>query len=140
MTSYLLDTTAAIALAKGRPQSVSERVIAATDAGAHLTLSSISLLELHYGAVKSARPGHNAIAIQKLLSGALDVLAFDEQDAAEAGAIRAGLEAKGQPIGPYDVLLAGQALRRGLTLVTANLREFRRVPSLQIEDWTKAMH
>ena len=63
-------------------------------------------------------------------------MAFDPEDARAAAEIRADLKRKGTPIGPYDVLIAGQSLARGLTVVTANLREFERVEGLKVEDWT----
>lgn len=63
------------------------------------------------------------------------MLEFDRDDARCAGSIRARLASAGQPIGPYDVLIAGQALARGLILVTRNTREFARVPDLQVENW-----
>ena len=62
-----------------------------------------------------------------------EVLDFDREDARQAGELRARLAAAGTPIG--DVLIAGQALARGLTLVTHNTGEFQRVPGLRIEDW-----
>ena len=62
---------------------------------------------------------------------------FSIEDAGSAAVVRARLERKGTPIGPYDVLLAGQALARDLTLVTNNTREFRRVKGLKLEDWSK---
>lgn len=64
------------------------------------------------------------------------ILDFDQNDAFVAGEIRAALAAKGTPIGPYDVLIAGQAKARGLTLVTNNVGEFNRVENLQVEDWS----
>ena len=64
------------------------------------------------------------------------MLSFDEEDARISGEIRAQLAKKGTPIGPYDVLIAGQALARGLTLVTANTREFSRVEGLRLVDWS----
>ncbi len=64
------------------------------------------------------------------------VLEYSEQDSQAAGEIRADLERKGRRIGEYDTLIAGQAYARGLTLVTANTREFRRVKGLAVEDWT----
>ena len=66
----------------------------------------------------------------------VQVLAFDEEDARIAGSIEAELRERGTRIGPYDILMAGQAVRHGLTLVTANVREFVRVPKLRWEDWT----
>ena len=70
------------------------------------------------------------------LAGPVQVLNFDVGDAEEAGDIRAALERAGTPIGPYDVLIAAQARRRGATLVTSNEREFARVRGLKTEDWT----
>lgn len=75
--------------------------------------------------------------LKEFLSGGIAVLAFEDEDAAHAGALRAKLEAGGTPIGPYDVLIAGQALRHGATLVTANSKEFKRVRGLKCEDWAK---
>jgi tRNA(fMet)-specific endonuclease VapC len=67
----------------------------------------------------------------------LRVLDYDRDDALEAGRVRALLASQGRPIGPYDTLIAGQALRHGLVLVTANTREFERVPGLVCEDWSR---
>ena len=66
----------------------------------------------------------------------LEVVPFDASDARSAGAVRAEPERSGLPIGPYDVLIAGQARVRGLVLVTANAREFARVSGLECEDWS----
>ena len=74
--------------------------------------------------------------IVDFLSGPIDILPFEAADAEEAGEIRAGLERAGTPIGPYDLLVAAQARRRDAILVTANEREFARVPQLKFEDWT----
>jgi len=65
-------------------------------------------------------------------------LAFEEEDAKLAGSVRAAMESAGKPIGAYDLLIAGQALRHKLTLVTANVREFVRIKGLQWEDWAKS--
>jgi tRNA(fMet)-specific endonuclease VapC len=64
-------------------------------------------------------------------------MAFDSEDAEAAGLVRADLETKGRPIGPYDLLIAAQAVRRNLTLVTANHTEFSRIKDLDWVDWTK---
>jgi len=66
------------------------------------------------------------------------LLPFDEEDARIAGSVRAAIESAGKPIGAYDLLIAGQAMRHKLTLVTANAREFGRIKDLQWEDWGKA--
>jgi tRNA(fMet)-specific endonuclease VapC len=101
-------------------------------------VSSIVLFELWYGVAKSARPETNAKLLGLFFSGPIELLPFDGADAQSAGIIRAELGAAGTPIGSYDVLIAGQALRRKLTLVTANEREFRRVKSLAYQDWARS--
>lgn len=71
----------------------------------------------------------------RFLGLGIDVIPFEAEDAAHAGEIRAHLESKGTPIGPYDYLIAAQARRRAATLVTLNMREFSRVPGLMVTDW-----
>ena len=77
-----------------------------------------------------------ALLLSLALGAVPEVSAFDEEDAKTAGELRATLEGAGTPIGPYDLLIAAQALRTGATLVTANVAEFTRVPDLQWQDWT----
>lgn len=132
---YLLDTNACIALMAGRPPAVRARLVAALGSGRTASVPAIALYELRYGVAKSRRREANAAALDLLLGQGLDVLPFDAEDAASAGEVRAALETAGSPIGPYDLLIAGQAVRRGLTLLTANVREFARVPALSWEDW-----
>lgn len=72
----------------------------------------------------------NAERLRAFLSGGIEVTAFGEEDAQTAGDLRATLEAAGTPIGPYDLLVAAQALRSAATLVTANVSKFARVPGL----------
>jgi tRNA(fMet)-specific endonuclease VapC len=133
--SYLLDTNACIALINGRPPSVRQRFEEATDGGAVIATSSVVIFELWYGVAKSARPEANADRLAVFLAGPIDLVDFDDDDARQAGQIRAKLESVGTPIGAYDVLIAGQAQRRGSTLVTANASEFSRVSGLAWEDW-----
>jgi tRNA(fMet)-specific endonuclease VapC len=71
------------------------------------------------------------------LSTSIETPTFDEEDATEAADVRLSLQSRGTPIGPYDILIAAQARRRGATLVTSNVREFRRVPRLSVEDWAR---
>jgi tRNA(fMet)-specific endonuclease VapC len=132
---YLLDTNACIALNKGEPASVRARFEKAIQAGAQVWVSTIVLYELWYGVAKSGRPKENAEDLATFLGGSVRVQGFEEQDAREAGEVRAALERIGKPIGAYDVLIAGQALSKGMTLVTANTKEFGRVKGLVWEDW-----
>jgi tRNA(fMet)-specific endonuclease VapC len=133
---YLLDTNAVVALLRNRPAELRERYRKAEADGDYLALSSVVLFELWYGVAKSSQVTENVERLRVLLSGDLDLLDFDDEDARIAGQVRADLERGGTPIGAYDVLIAGQALRRGLTVVTANTSEFSRVAGLNWEDWT----
>ena len=130
-----LDTNAVIAVLNDRTSPVRVRIDAAIGLGSAIAISSIVLFELWYGVAKSARPRRNAQRIVDFLSGPIEILPFEPADAEEAGDIRAALERGGTPIGPYDVLVAAQARRRDALLVTANEREFARVPRLKLEDW-----
>lgn len=133
--SYLLDTNVCIALINGRPASVRSRLDDALKRGVAVFVPSIAVFELWYGVGKSARREVNQARLKAFLAGPVEVVPFDDDDAEAAGMIRAALEARGTPIGAYDVQIAGQALRRGLTLVTANAGEFSRVAGLAWEDW-----
>lgn len=130
-----LDTNAVIAVLNDRTSPVRTRIDAAIGSGDTLAISSIVLFELRYGAAKSARPERNAQRIADFLAGPIEILPFEPADAEEAGDIRAALERAGTPIGPYDILVAAQARRHDALLVTANEREFSRVPRLKFEDW-----
>jgi tRNA(fMet)-specific endonuclease VapC len=130
-----LDTNAVIAAILDRPARVRARLQAAIAGGATVAISAIVLHELWYGVAKSSRPQANAAALDDFLGLGIERWLFDEEDAREAGEIRAALARAGKPIGPYDILIAAQARRRGATLVTANEREFARVPGLKMEDW-----
>lgn len=135
MIEYTLDTNACIALINGSSVTVRSRFKRALDDRGVVCVSTVVLHELWYGASKSARRDHNTERVQTFLSGPIEILPFDDADARAAGEVRALLEQAGTPIGAYDALIAGQAVRRGITLVTANVREFARVDGLMREDW-----
>lgn len=126
---YLLDSNAVIALLN-RQATVTERIYrhSRRDYG----FSSIVIHELLFGAYRSRRIDQGIAAVEGLRLTPLDFTAADARKAAE---IRAALADAGTPIGPYDVLIAGQALQRGLVVVTRNTREFSRVPGLVVENW-----
>ena len=130
-----LDTNAIIALLNRSSMTVRVRLADAVHRREVVAVPTVVLFELRYGAAKSANRQRAARRIAELLAGPVEVLDFESDDAEEAGHIRAALERAGTPIGPYDVLIAGQARRRGALLVTANRREFARVPGLRTEDW-----
>ncbi|WP_323779527.1 type II toxin-antitoxin system VapC family toxin [Leisingera sp.] len=126
---FLLDTNAVIAIIAGN-SNVIERLseFAPRDFG----VPSVVMHELYFGAYKSQKVEANLARIEALR---FEVLDFSESDGRAAGEIRAELKRQGNPIGPYDVLIAGQAVSRSLVLITHNVKEFRRVPVLQYEDW-----
>jgi tRNA(fMet)-specific endonuclease VapC len=133
VTGYLLDTNTLIGLLHPQRRLTVLPRLLAQPRGTAVT-SAVVAHELYFGAAKSARPEDNRRRFDRLF---LDLVPLDfaRGDAEAAGEIRARLRAQGTPIGPYDVLIAGQALARGLTLVTSNLREFRRVAGLACVDW-----
>jgi tRNA(fMet)-specific endonuclease VapC len=134
MLRYLLDTNLCIRVLRERPKAVRDRFNLEADG---LCISTIVLSELLHGAAKSDRPEHNRREVERF-AARLEVLAFDEASAAHAADIRATLERQGQPIGGYDLLIAGHARSRGLTVITGNLAEFGRVEGLRCEDWLAA--
>jgi tRNA(fMet)-specific endonuclease VapC len=131
-----LDTNVVIAILNRRPAEIAERFRRELTEGASIALPAVALFELWFGVAKSFRRVENQERLILFLQAPIEILTFDAEDAREAGEIRAFLESGGSPIGPYDLLIAAQARRRGAALVTANEREFSRVPGLNVEDWT----
>ncbi len=130
-----LDTNVIISLINRRDPRVRDRFEAQLAVDTPIVLPAICLFEMRYGYAKSDRRASSELQLERLLSRGIAIAPFGAEDAAHAGEIRAALEAKGTPIGAYDCLIAGQARSRGATLVTANTREFDRVPGLQVMDW-----
>ena len=130
---YLLDTNLCVFVIRKKSQLAVQRLRQhpAGDVG----ISTITLAELRYGADKSRNPPKNHAALNAFLAP-LEVVEFDAPAAGQYGAVRAGLEKRGLPIGPLDTLIAAHAQNLGLTLVTNNLGEFTRVSGLLVEDWT----
>ncbi|WP_336332910.1 type II toxin-antitoxin system tRNA(fMet)-specific endonuclease VapC [Pseudomonas putida] len=131
MLRYMLDTNICIFTIKNKPQFVRE---AFNRHHGQLAISTVTLMELIYGAEKSANPQQNLKVIEGF-AARLEVLDYDDHAAEHSGQLRAELAKAGTPIGPYDQLIAGHARALGLILVTNNLREFQRVPGLRVEDW-----
>lgn len=129
------DTNAVIMAIKGGRTVFSERYDRELPSRT-IAIPSIVVFELRYGIAKSARVRENAARLTNFIEAPVTILPFDARDAEEAGDIRAALERAGTPIGPYDILIAAQARRRGAVLVTANTREFARVPGVALEDWS----
>lgn len=130
---YLLDTNICIALIRQKSPSILHRLtqLPLTE----VAVSALTVAELHYGVETSAHPAQNRRALEYFLLP-LTILPFDAQAAVAYGQIRATLEGQGMPIGAIDLLLAAQAIRRQMIMVTNNVREFVRVPGLSVEDWS----
>ena len=128
---YLLDTDTCIGAMRNNLQIVHAlSAMLPTDCA----ISTITAYELYTGVEKCADPAREKSKVELLLTTILP-LSFDGAAGQAAARVRAALEVVGQPIGPYDTLLAGQAIASGLTLVTSNMREFGRVAGLAVEDW-----
>ena len=132
---YMLDTNVAIHTIRRRPPEVRARFLAHHG---HMCLSTVSLMELVYGAEKSAQPDRNRRDVEAF-TARLEVLPYDRDAAVHTGSIRSALARAGTPIGAYDQMIAGHARSRGLIVVTANTDEFARVPGIVVEDWTQAV-
>ena len=131
-----LDTNVAIVLLNGSLKNVRSHFDAALEAGTSIAMSTIVHHELMYGAAYGQKRSANEDKITLFLSSAdIVILAFTQADSREAADLRAHLKREGTPIGPYDTLIAAQARRAGATLITANTREFERVPGLMLIDW-----
>jgi tRNA(fMet)-specific endonuclease VapC len=131
---FCLDTNVVIGIMTGRSMKSAVRLQDEVGRGTRVLVPTIVIYELRFGIAKSARRAANERALDLFLAP-LETPSFDAVDAAEAADIRAGLHHRGMPIGPYDILVAAQARRHGATLVTGNIREFRRVPALTVQDW-----
>ena len=131
MLRYLLDTNIVIYVIKQRPLAVRTKF---NEQAGRMAISAITLSELMHGAEKSARPAANLAIVEDFCSR-LEVLAYPAKASAHYGSIRATLERAGTTIGVNDLHIAAHARCEGLTVVTNNVREFERVPALQVENW-----
>lgn len=131
MLKYLLDTNIVIYVIKRRPIEVLELFNANAS---RMAISVVTLAELLHGAEKSAQPTSNLAVVEDFCSR-LQVLSYTPKAAQHYGSIRASLEMMGQPIGVNDLHIAAHARSEGLVLVTNNIREFEKVPALQVENW-----
>ena len=129
---YLLDTCTVSDFVKGQP-NVLARV--KTTAPSLIVVSALTRMEVDYGLALNADRARKLAPMLDVFFSTIVTLPFDEADAKAAAAIRAALKTAGQPIGAYDVLIAGMGLSRGLVVVTSNVGEFKRVSGLQVEDW-----
>lgn len=130
---YMLDTNICIFAIKNKPATVLKKLTSHDPSD--ICISAITYAELRHGVEKSQAKQRNDLALTLFLS-AIDIIPFGERAAEEYGRVRSYLESKGTPIGPMDMLIAAHAKSLGMTIVTNNTREFKRIPDLKIEDWT----
>ena len=128
---YALDTNTLIYFFKGLGR-VGTRLLAESPSA--IAIPSVVLFEIELGIAKSMSPVKRRDQLKELLR-VIQLLPLAASEATDAALIRADLEARGEPIGPFDTLIAGIARAHGATLVTRNLAEFQRVPGLRCEDW-----
>jgi tRNA(fMet)-specific endonuclease VapC len=130
---YMLDTNICIYLIKQKPEKVLRhlKVYSVGEIG----ISSITLAELRYGVERSQQVQKNRQALEEFALP-LEIAAFDEAAAEVYGSVRAGLEQAGTPVGAMDMLIGAHALSLGVTLVTNNLREFKKIKNLKVVDWS----
>jgi len=131
MMQYLLDTNICIHIINERPEKLIQKFERHAE---QLSISSIGLAELLYGAEKSARRLASIEAVANF-TARLEVLPFAHGAAEHYGQIRTELERAGKPIGTHDLLIAAHARSEGLILITQNRREFDRVRGLRVESW-----
>ena len=131
---YLLDTTICIYLIKKRPKEVLSQF--KQHSPQDVAISTITLFELQYGIEKSQYPQQSKNALARFLLP-LNLISVDRSSAIESAVIRAQLEKKGTPIGPYDILIAGLAISRDMVLVTNNIKKFERVDNMYLENWVE---
>ena len=131
---YLLDTNICIYIINKRPASVLDTI--RSKHPDEISISSITIAELNYGAERSRNPHQNRIAILEFLIP-FSLLDFDQRSASYYGKIRKTLESKGTPIDPMGLLLASQAAAYNLIFVTNNIKEFKRIDNLRLENWLR---
>ena len=135
MIRYMLDTNACIGVISGRPPALREQLLQVDPM--EVAISQIVRYELEFGVCNSTQLERNRANLTHFLKY-VQVLDWGEEQAMDAAQIRCELERRGEPIGPYDILVAAHARSIKAILVTHNGREFGRVRDLQWEDWEPA--
>ncbi len=130
--NFLIDTNICIYIMNCRPFAVIQK-FKQIEIG-RIGISSISVSELYYGVSKSGREKQNLKRLEEFLMP-FEILPYDETASKYYGDIRFQLEKQGKIIGPLDMLIAAHALSQNLVLITNNEKEFKRIPSLKVENW-----
>ena len=131
---YMLDTNICIYAIKHKPEKVFQKLQEVDPSD--VCISSVTYAELVHGVEKSAAVDKNRLALSMLLAN-IEILNFDVNAAESYGKIRAGLEKNGTPIGPLDMMIAGHAQSLDYIVVTNNVKKFKRVSNLKIENWAE---
>lgn len=134
---FLIDTNICIYLIKNKYDYLHEKV--EKEGSDKIAVSAITVAELEFCIAKSKYPESNKLALLEFLAP-FEIIPFTELDCESFGELRAYLNQKGTPIGPYDLQIAAQCLSRDLTLVSNNIKEFERVPNLKYENWIKIIN
>jgi tRNA(fMet)-specific endonuclease VapC len=133
----MLDTNICSFIMRERPIHLLKVLQAHVENKDRIVVSAITYAEMRFGAIgKKASPKHNTI-VDEFMSRVDSVLSWDKEAVDATTAIKKTLSDKGTPIGANDTAIAGHAIARACVLVTNNTKEFERVPTLQLEDWTK---
>ena len=130
---YLLDTCVLSDFVKGDVKTI-QHITSCSPA--ELSISVLTVMEIEYGVLLV--PGKKSIAIKEVITNltqAIEIIPFTQDIAMEAALIRADLRKQGQPIGSYDLLIGATALYNGLTMITANVGEFKRINKLEVQNW-----
>ena len=131
MLKYMLDTNIVIYTIKNRPEKARK---AFNKHAGQICISAVTWAELVYSAERSASPDRNLADIEGL-AARLDIVPFNDQAGTHFGQVRAELYRIGKPLAPYDMMIAGHARALALILVTNNMKEFKRVSGLRLENW-----
>ncbi|HSI49202.1 MAG TPA: type II toxin-antitoxin system VapC family toxin [Ideonella sp.] len=132
---FLLDTCTVSDFVKGEPGALARIKATTPDL---LCVSVVTRMEIEYGLLLNPARARKLLPVIDAFLASITILPFEDADALAAAAIRAALHQRGQPIGAYDVQVAGCGLARGLVVVTANEGQFRRVNGLHVENWRQA--
>jgi len=130
---YMLDSNICIYIMNERPKHILDKFRTLSECD--VSISSVVLSELNYGAHKSHHKEKNLVALEKF-TVPVQAVSYDAQAASHFGEIRVALERQGLVIGPYDLMIAAHALSVNATLITNNLKEFSRVKNLRCEKWS----
>jgi tRNA(fMet)-specific endonuclease VapC len=131
---YLFDTDVITNIFKPRPSKSLLRKLSNL-AQSEQFISTITIFEIVYGAMKSCRPDYHLRNLEEILLPSVNIIGFDAKAAYVCGRLRATLEERGQPVSLADMEIAAIAMAHNLTLVTGNTKHFSRIGGLAIENW-----